>query len=366
MPFFNTGYIYIIQNTVNNKAYIGQTATNPERRLKEHFAESKCSTVKGYDSLLNRAIRKYGEDAFICKVLEENIPYNELDSREVYWIQYYDSYHNGYNSTKGGKKKGFAYSYDYSKIVERYKENGYNIKQTSLDLDCSIPTVTRAIEAYGVEKPLEHKYNLIIECYNNHPDWTDKQISEEVEVARETVAFVLKKFRLRLPRKERWQQIRDNSSAIIDFYLQDTTINRTAKHFNISWNTVRDILEENNISIINNGIDDKLLEDIAESYKKYGSISKVQKEYKCSSRQVKKACERYGIQLNDMRSAKDAMLGKVRQYTLDGVFITEYNNAKEAAIAIGKKASFSNNINAVMNNPKRSAGGFRWQRERKK
>lgn len=362
MSFFNTGYIYIIQNTVNNKVYIGQTATNPERRLKEHFAESKCPTVKGYDSLLNRAIRKYGKDAFICKVLEENIPYNELDSREVYWIQYYDSYHNGYNSTKGGKKKGFAYSYDYSKIVERYKENGYNIKQTSLDLDCSIPTVTRAIEAYGLEKPLEHKYNLIIECYNNHPDWTDKQISEKVKVASGTVTFVLKKFGLRLPRKERWQQIKDNSSAIIKFYLQDTTINRTAKHFNVAWNTVRDILEENNVPTINNGINDEALKDIAELYKKYGSISKVQSEYGCSAEQVKKACKMYGIQLNDMRSAKDAMLGKVRQYTLDGNFVAEYDNAKEAARAIGKKDSFNNNINAVINKPNRSAGGFKWRR----
>ena len=34
------GYIYIIQNTVNGKAYIGQTTQKLEYRLSKHFNES--------------------------------------------------------------------------------------------------------------------------------------------------------------------------------------------------------------------------------------------------------------------------------------------------------------------------------------
>ena len=91
-------YIYKITNKINGKSYIGQT-TDYKRRFSEHKA-------KGYNNeenkLLYYAFDKYGIDNFTFEVIEDKTPnYNE---REKYWIQYYDSYENGYNMTLGGEE----------------------------------------------------------------------------------------------------------------------------------------------------------------------------------------------------------------------------------------------------------------------
>jgi len=46
----------------------------------------------------------YGIDKFNIELLEETT-LEGADEREMYWINYFDSYYNGYNSTKGGQKR---------------------------------------------------------------------------------------------------------------------------------------------------------------------------------------------------------------------------------------------------------------------
>lgn len=50
-----------------------------------------------------KAKRKYGYDDFELIILEDNIPKDKMSEREIYWIEYYDSFNNGYNSTTGGE-----------------------------------------------------------------------------------------------------------------------------------------------------------------------------------------------------------------------------------------------------------------------
>lgn len=50
---------------------------------------------------LLRAWRKYGDENFEFSILEK-CDESKLNEREIYWIEYYDSYYNGYNQTKGG------------------------------------------------------------------------------------------------------------------------------------------------------------------------------------------------------------------------------------------------------------------------
>jgi len=77
--------IYKITNTLNNKCYIGQTDD-----VKRRFTEHKALGYGRENSILYRAIKKYGLENFTFEVIEENIEnYNE---REKYWIAYYDSY----------------------------------------------------------------------------------------------------------------------------------------------------------------------------------------------------------------------------------------------------------------------------------
>ena len=110
------GYIYKITNKVDNKIYIGQTVKTAEKRFQQH----KNNSNKSYFSqiVLYKAFNKYGIDNFICEQIEE-VPNELLDEREKYWIEYYDSYFNGYNSTLGGRATPL-YNWDVDDIIEKY------------------------------------------------------------------------------------------------------------------------------------------------------------------------------------------------------------------------------------------------------
>ena len=103
-----TGIIYKITNIVNNKVYIGKTLETMEKRWKEHQKDSSRFT----DRPLYRAMNKYGLENFTIEIIDEpNI--DLLSERESYWIEYYKSYHHGYNATLGGDGRVL---YDYQQI----------------------------------------------------------------------------------------------------------------------------------------------------------------------------------------------------------------------------------------------------------
>ena len=89
--------IYCYENKLNHKKYIGQS-TNIEKRYVQHIYDASSRPCQ----VIDFAINKYGIDNFNFTVLEE-CSEDRLNEREVYWINYYNSYINGYNSTTGGK-----------------------------------------------------------------------------------------------------------------------------------------------------------------------------------------------------------------------------------------------------------------------
>ena len=113
------GFIYKITNKINGKSYIGQTIQNVKERFYQHCA-TKCSQAV-LNMAIHRAINKYGKSNFTIEVIEE-VESTNLNDRERYWIRYYDSYNNGYNSTKGGQDgiKLFK-NLDTESIVREYK-----------------------------------------------------------------------------------------------------------------------------------------------------------------------------------------------------------------------------------------------------
>lgn len=112
------GFIYKITNNVNGKVYIGQTIQTVKERFYQHCA-TKCS-----DSVLNmaihRAIKKYGKSNFTIEVIEE-VDKDSLNDREKFWIEYYNSYNNGYNSTIGGQDSStHCKELDTESIIKEY------------------------------------------------------------------------------------------------------------------------------------------------------------------------------------------------------------------------------------------------------
>lgn len=85
--------IYKITHKKTGKSYIGQS-NNIERRFKEHCSKS--------ESAIGQAIKMYGSNSFDFKILEE-CELNELDDREIYWIEHFNTYKGyGYNCLPGG------------------------------------------------------------------------------------------------------------------------------------------------------------------------------------------------------------------------------------------------------------------------
>lgn len=135
-------YIYKITNDINGKIYVGKTYQSIDKRFKEHIKDSKRQRCKNRP--LYRAINKYGVEHFhIDKIEETNFP----EEREQYWIQYFNSYHKGYNATLGGDGKPYV---DYNLVVNTYKQVN-TIKETSKITNISEDTVSKIIKLYGFQ-----------------------------------------------------------------------------------------------------------------------------------------------------------------------------------------------------------------------
>lgn len=92
-------YIYKITCKNNGKIYIGKTHKTAKDRWRRHVNEANNYTI---DTLFARAIRKYGEDAFVIETIDSASTAKELQNKEQYWIKYYKSNIYGYNMTPGG------------------------------------------------------------------------------------------------------------------------------------------------------------------------------------------------------------------------------------------------------------------------
>ena len=126
--------IYKFENKINHHIYIGQSV-NITQRYKDHLNRYKNNFTSNneYDSAIHRALRKYGLENFSFEIIEE-CPNDTtiLNEREIFWINYYNSYNDGYNETPGGDQpcpKSCKLTYD---LVENIK---YDLINTNMTYD---------------------------------------------------------------------------------------------------------------------------------------------------------------------------------------------------------------------------------------
>ena len=91
------GVVYCSYCISNGKRYIGQTKKGLDWRIKKHYKDIRINKTK-----FQRALNKYGKNNFIWGIIQE-CDLNKMNDVEIYWIKYYDTYVNGYNSTLGGE-----------------------------------------------------------------------------------------------------------------------------------------------------------------------------------------------------------------------------------------------------------------------
>lgn len=97
------GYIYKIENSIDKKVYIGQTI-RPKYRWQQHLQAAKYKNGPQYNNRLYTAMREYGISNFLFIILEE-CQEDEMDEKEIYWIDCYKAANPdfGYNFIGGGK-----------------------------------------------------------------------------------------------------------------------------------------------------------------------------------------------------------------------------------------------------------------------
>lgn len=109
--------IYQIINLITYDTYVGQTI----QKINNRFSNHKSYARNGGKTHLCNAIRKYGEQNFIIKILEENICDRELlNQKEQHHIQ---KLKPRYNMTQGGDGvKGIQHSNETKlKISQAHK-----------------------------------------------------------------------------------------------------------------------------------------------------------------------------------------------------------------------------------------------------
>lgn len=150
------GYIYLITNNVNGNKYVGKTELSIEERWGQHIKDSKKEKCEIRP--LYRAIRKYGVENFSIKEIDTGQG-EELNNKEQYWIQHYDTYKNGYNATLGGDGKILL---DYDEIIKTYLLS-HNVAEVARTLGCSVDSVYKILKANDV--PIIKNTEIITEKY---------------------------------------------------------------------------------------------------------------------------------------------------------------------------------------------------------
>lgn len=88
--------IYLWYNRINGHFYVGQSkklGDNRSGRLINYYKKSYLSSSKRGDSLIRKALLKYGHENF-CLIILEYCSIDLLDSREQHWINFLNPYYN--------------------------------------------------------------------------------------------------------------------------------------------------------------------------------------------------------------------------------------------------------------------------------
>lgn len=144
------GFIYKFENNITQEKYIGQTIRSINKRYYEHICRLETTYDSQKNSKFHQALLIYGINNFSFVVLEE-CQNDKLNEREIYWINYYDSFYNGYNMTRGGSGLSF---YDREEILELWQQQ-YSFSEILNIINCSKTTLTNILNELNI--PLEER-----------------------------------------------------------------------------------------------------------------------------------------------------------------------------------------------------------------
>lgn len=302
--------IYKITNIINGKAYIGQSI-DIDRRWKTEKADSNNKNSHSYDYPLMRAFRKYGLDSFKFEIIEECCA-EELNQKEVYWIEYFDTFFHGYNQTFGGDTSSRQPKENVIGVISDLANTDMSHRDIAIKWCMSTEMVqginTGRYWRHNADYPIQKKQSTAI-CYCKK---CGKEITKGSELCMDCYSIV------RTAASNR----PDKETLIKDISVLQSNFVKIGKKYGVTDNTVR------NWCI------------------RYGIPSK-SSDYKTTKNPKEK-----------IRNYKTAVI----QFDINtGEELGYYESATEAVMKLGSSANCGTHILDVCRGKRKTAYGYKWK-----
>ena len=283
-------YIYIIQNKINNKIYVGQTI-EPENRWNKHKYTAKKYYLDGNykrAQYIHRAMSKYGINNFEFQIIEKWSSPDEVDDAECFWISFLKTRNNnfGYNITKGGS--GLGSGEDHPCFGKLPHNKLFSLKQEK-----------EIYQKYLKEKlsitDLGKKYNCSAACIfqilkrNNIKTLGNKVLSKGRRYSPKTE---FKKGQR--PHNKRFTHKQE--LEICRMYKDGLSCPKIAKQLNCHRTIIQNVVKSNEIQFRSRKrFSNKQEIEIYEKYHSGLSCIKIAKEYNCSKHTIQRLIKRLAV-----------------------------------------------------------------------
>lgn len=121
--------------------YIGQTSNEEYRRYKHEKYDPYHENIPEYNYPLSRGIRKHGLEYYEYFIIEKDIQ-NDIETieRETFWINFYNTYNQGFNQTPGGKApKYIKFDREVIELAKQMIKDKMNFNDIAAETGISVP-----------------------------------------------------------------------------------------------------------------------------------------------------------------------------------------------------------------------------------
>lgn len=303
--------VYKITNIINGKSYIGQSI-NIHKRWKREIDDSNNINSRCYDYPLMRAFRKYGVNNFKFEIIEE-CEKEELNQKEIYWIDYFNTFFNGYNQTLGGDTSLRQPKEKVVGVITDLTNTNMSHKDIAIKWDIS----KEMVQGINTGRYWKHNVDYPLQKRQNSKKYYCKKCGEEIT---------------------------KGSNLCKKCYEISRRINSSKPD--------KDIL-------------------IQDLYDYKGNFTKIGQKYKVSSSCVKKWCVKYGIpsKPSDYKPKTIILKKKTKAFKI-GVIQIDVDTNKEinrfdsilaATNSLGLKKGCGSYISKVCRGEREIAYGYKWK-----
>ena len=189
------GFIYITENLVNHKKYIGQRIFDTEGRWEKYL---------GSGLLLHRAIKKYGEENFRKEIIDTAYSQKELNEKEIFWIEFFnattckDYYNIAAGGTGGNTKAGYTTEEYAASEQKRILSVSKSLKKrcgekasSSILSEIQVKEIIFQLQSGAFQTDIANKYGVSVATINdivNHRTW--RHLTNDIEFPRITRQMV--------------------------------------------------------------------------------------------------------------------------------------------------------------------------------